>query len=192
MKKFDIAFEELMKWEGVESNDPVDPGGKTIYGVASKYWKDAFFEIYGLYKRGQINDALAAAKRFYRVNFWNEFYNDFKYTPLAYKLFDLGVNMGVRRIVKMLQRSVNHLYGWRIWNRIPKKLKVDGAYGMKTHEAVLKIDQVSIYDELVKRAEKYYRSLNTFWKFGRGWLRRLMNRKQLVENVKREIELLVE
>jgi len=102
MKKYDLAFDELMKWEGVASNHPADPGGKTIYGIARNCWKQAFNEVYGLYKLNQHKDALAAAKRFYRVNFWNEFYNDILYTPLAYKLFDLSVNMGTKRIIKML------------------------------------------------------------------------------------------
>ena len=189
MKKFGYAFDELMKWEGVDSDDPDDPGLATIYGVASKYWKQAYDEIYGLFKRNQHKDALAAAKRFYRVNFWNEFYSDLLYTPLAYKLFDLGVNMGVKRIIKKLQRVINKEYGWNWWNLIPKKIKVDGSYGRNTHNALTKFNQEVIYNLLVVRAEKFYRTRKHFWKFGRGWLRRLKNIKRLRSNVMREVEL---
>jgi len=188
MKKFYHAFDELMKWEGVASDHPADPGGKTIYGIARNYWKQAFDEVYGLYKRNQNKDALAAAKRFYRVNFWNEYFSGINYTPLGYKLFDLGVNMGTKRVTKMLQRILNYneTYFGQWWNKQkPGRLKVDGSYGTKTHVALTTFDQQRVYKLLINRAEKYYRSRNHFWKFGRGWLRRLKNVKRLRVNVKK-------
>jgi DnaJ-class molecular chaperone len=47
--KFDKAFEHLIINEGVYSNDPMDKGGKTIYGIASSYHPEDFNLVYNLY-----------------------------------------------------------------------------------------------------------------------------------------------
>jgi len=109
MGKFDIAFEHLMDNEGGYSNDPVDSGGKTIYGIASKYHKAWFDTVYTAYKSRNIEAAKDLAKKFYKSKFWDDGYDKIRESSLAFRLFDFGVNAGVKRSVKIFQKCVNYL-----------------------------------------------------------------------------------
>jgi len=122
--KFDIAFKYLMDNEGGFSNDPVDVGGKTIYGIASRYHKEWFDLVYKAYKSGDIKTAKKLTEQFYKLKFWNDKYNYIEDSSLAFRLFDFGVNAGVKKSVKIFQRSIN--FFWR------EKLKVDGVFGDET------------------------------------------------------------
>lgn len=87
---------------------------------------------------------------------------------LAIKVFDLGVNTGKRKSIEMLQRCINELGD--------TKIKVDGLFGPTTLRELNLLDGWEVYNLYVKKAEDYYRSLKTFWRFGRGWLRRLYDK----------------
>jgi len=177
MTKFDKAFEEMQRWEGGFSDDKYDPGGKTIWGITEKHHFRTYHTIMGLLKRGEKGRAKEIAKGFYYNHHWNPLYDEIPDTSLAFKLLDFGVNAGVKRAVKILQRTLNSL-----GNRNSLKLKVDGIFGantlyfIKVYEHPQRADPYNAY---IKRLGRFYRSLEVFFRFGRGWMRRLKNRYYL-------------
>ena len=165
---FPAAMAYTSRNEGGYANDPYDPGGETIYGIAKNMHRDKFTEVYELNKGARYHEARKVAEQFYRAEYWSELYNYMHLKTLAIKLFDLGVNIGKRRSVKKLQRCINKLSGAGI--------KVDGLFGPITLQELNLLDGWKVYNLFVKKAEDYYRSLKTFWRFGRGWLRRLYDK----------------
>ena len=168
---FDNAFDKLILNEGGYSNDPIDKGGKTIYGITQRDFPVDFDRVYFLYKNGQKKLALLTAKNFYRRVFWNELYKEIPDSSLAFKLFDIGVNRSVRTAVKILQRTLYYDFG--------KTLKVDGSFGHITLGAIKSVSSEVLYKKYIDRLEKSYRSLKDFWYFGKGWLNRLFRRHQI-------------
>ncbi len=172
--RFDRAFPHLMDNEGIESNDPVDVGGKTILGCASKYWSAWFGLIYAAYKSRGIDAAKKIAKRFYKVEFWNDRYAFIEDSSLAFRIFDFGVNAGVKKSVKIFQRSVNYLSR--------RKIKVDGDFGNKTLVVCNSIiPQERLYLLYTIRIYLFYMVRPTKWKHLRGWTLRLLKRYWLDE-----------
>ncbi len=186
MSLFICAIEESLNWEGQYSNDPLDNGGRTIYGVASKFWPQEFHEIYGLWQQNKKKEAQEIAKSFYRTHFWNSLYKQINDGFLIFKLFDFGINAGRRTAVKKLQKSVNLVY--REY-KVDKKIKVDGAFGHRTLNAINSIDGKILYDRYIHSLETYYRSLPTFFRFGRGWLNRLKHKVNLRARISINIDL---
>ena len=168
MKKFDIAFEHLMNNEGGYSNDPVDSGGKTIFGIASRYHSYWFNLVYTTYKSRGINAAKELAKRFYKSKFWNDKYEIIEDSSLAFRLFDFGVNAGVKKSVKIFQKCVNFWY--------KKSVKVDGVFGLKTLSKGNMINQEMLYLLFTIKIYLYYIVRPTAWKHLRGWTLRLLKR----------------
>lgn len=167
--RFDKAFEHLIINEGGFSDDPLDKGGKTIYGIASKFHPETFNLVYSLHKDGKKELALDVAKKFYKKEFWDDRYESIQDSSLAFKLFDLGVNMSPKKSVKFLQQTCN-----RILQK--KQLNEDGVFGDETLYYVNRIGKETLYKEYVLTAESYYKKLWNFFKFGKGWLRRLDKR----------------
>jgi len=180
MTKFDIAYEEMRKWEGGFSDDKYDPGGKTIWGISRRSHPETFKLIMELLKEEKRGLAKDLTKRFYRLHYWNDLYDGIPNSSLAFKLFDFGVNAGIKRAVKILQKTINKVFqkqrvsvkGFKI-----NPLKVDGVFGRKTlYYTTIGLD---LYEPYIKRLGRFYRSLLTFWRFGKDWMRRLKNRKYL-------------
>jgi len=162
-ERFKRFFTKLLLNEGGYSNDPLDSGGKTIYGITKRDYPDHFHLVYRLYKDGKTALAEQAASNFYFVEFYNPLYENIKDEQLAFRIFDFSVNAGKKRAVKILQRTINKS---GIYN-----LDIDGIFGEKTLEAVNNLDLNTMY---VAELKGYYISLNQP-RFIKGWLNRLKN-----------------
>ncbi len=167
--KFDIAFKHLMDNEGGYSNDPVDSGGKTIFGIASKYHPEWFNLVYTAYKSRDKKVAEDLAKKFYKSKFWNDKYDLIEDSSLAFRIFDFGVNAGVKKSVKIFQKSIN------FWHN-NGKLKVDGVFGLRTLSKSNAIKQEWLYLLYTIKIYLYYIVRPTAWKHLRGWTLRLLKR----------------
>jgi len=171
MMKFDKAFKHLMDNEGGFSDDPIDVGGKTIYGIASRYHKEWFDMVYSLYKAGEIDAAKGYTRQFYKSEFWNDRYAFIKDSSLAFRLFDFGVNAGVKKSVKIFQRSSNFFQ--------TEKLKVDGVFGQQTLSVCNFYTQERLYLLYTINIYLFYLKRPTKWKHLRGWTLRLLKRHWL-------------
>ena len=152
MNNFHKFFLEVLKNEGEYTDDPRDRGGETLYGVSRVYHPDEFDLIYRLWKDGKKNLALDTAEKFYRKEFYNDLYDQLP-EKLAFKLFDLSINLGKGKAVGLLQKAVG--------------AKQDGIFGPKTLEACN-----NVYREFIAEAEAYYKSLDNPV-YEKGWLNRL-------------------
>jgi lysozyme family protein len=163
-ERFKKFFKEMLENEGGYVDDPHDSGGKTLWGISANNFPDTYRNVKQLFDEGQIDLAKLTAMNFYYKNFYNTLYDEIQDVQLAFRLFDFGVNAGVKRAVKILQNVMNENYGY--------KLKIDGVFGELTLHVVNKVGE-PVYRSYEIALEKYYKSLKTFWKFGRGWLKRL-------------------
>lgn len=150
MKLFDFALNLVLKHEGGYVNDPKDPGGETIYGIARRHHPDAW-------AAGRPTKAQAA--EIYRRDYWDRLRCDELPAPLAVFLFDTGVNCGNRRAVQMLQRAIS--------------VKDDGVLGPVTIGRCRTMDAHVIVLQMADQRMAHYHSLSTFSRFGRGWTNRV-------------------
>ena len=153
LTKFDDIIEIVLEHEGGYVNDPDDPGGETNFGIAKRSHPDV--DIANLTKED--------AKIIYYQDYWMK--NRVPQMPddLKHIYFDMCVNQGRGRAVKILQRAANAKGA---------NLKGDGGLGPKTVGALdgVELDRVRAY------RIKYYADLVTrkpdLEKFYFGWFRR--------------------
>ncbi|WP_321532284.1 glycosyl hydrolase 108 family protein [uncultured Desulfuromonas sp.] len=133
-----------LQFEGGYTFDPADPGGETKYGISKRSYPD--LDIKNL----TIEDAVRIYYRdYYHLPRINRIADQSSAHDLAAKTFDLAVNTGQRRAIKLLQRAINQVCGgdvkavrrnkWRqamarLFQRGP--LAVDGIIGPITIEAI--------------------------------------------------------
>ena len=151
--EFNDIIEVVLHHEGGYVNDPDDPGGETNFGIAKRSHPDV--DIANLTKEGD--------KEIYKKHYWDK--NKVESLPedLRHIYFDMCVNQGKSRGVKILQRAANAKGA---------DLVVDGGLGPKTIAALdgVELDRVRAY------RIKYYADLVTrkpdLEKFYFGWFRR--------------------
>lgn len=93
---FDRAIIEILKHEGGYVNHPNDPGGETNFGITKKVYPDLDIK----------NLTVEQAKEIYKRDYWLTGLDGLSY-PVAAKVFDMVVNMGVRQAIKLVQRAVD-------------------------------------------------------------------------------------
>ena len=153
--KFEEIIEVVLHHEGGYVNDPKDPGGETNFGVAKRSHPDV--DIKNLTKEGAIE--------IYKETYWDRNKVESLSENLRHIYFDMCVNQGRGRAVKILQQSANAKGAG---------LKVDGGMGPKTIGAMkgVELDRVRAY------RVKYYADLVTrkpdLEKFYFGWFRRAL------------------
>lgn len=158
---FNACLAEILKHEGGFVNHSRDPGGMTNLGVT----KQTYEEWVGHPVSEQIMRKLTPqlVSPLYKVKFWDTMKCENLPKGLDLCVFDFGVNAGVRRSVRMLQRLL--------------RVEDDGIIGPATLAAVEARKAVIGSHALIAffQAERrvYYRSLPHFHTFGRGWLRRV-------------------
>ena len=153
LTRFDDIIEVVLHHEGGYVNDPDDPGGETNFGIAKRSHPDV--DIKNLTKDG--------AKEIYYQDYWMK--NRVPQMPddLKHIYFDMSINQGRGRDVKILQKAANAKGA---------NLKVDGGLGPKTIGALngVELERVRAY------RIKYYADLVTrkpdLEKFYFGWFRR--------------------
>jgi lysozyme family protein len=152
---FDIAIEKTLAHEGGYVNDPSDPGGETNFGISKRAYPD--LPISALTRDLAIT--------IYHRDYWKTpGFDQIENPALATKLFDLGVNMGTIRAVKLLQQATNH------FNPV---LAVDGILGPATAIAVNDFPHpMALLMALKIEAGNHYIKLG-MPRFLAGWLNRL-------------------
>lgn len=161
---FPAALAMVLGFEGGWTDDPYDPGGPTNKGITlATYARETGTEItadtFGRLKAElrAIPDDLVA--RIYRERYWRSCRAPDLPPALALFHFDTAVNMGVPTAARLLQQALG--------------VEVDGEIGPITLAAARDAALVPTLDRYAELRRRRYRSLSTFWRFGRGWLRRL-------------------
>lgn len=128
-KHFKKSFDKVIIAEGGYSDDPMDSGGKTKYGITQKVANRFGY-------RGDMKDlSLETAENIYKANYWDVMQLDSVAkvsAKIAHEMFDTGVNTGNVRAVTFLQQSLNVLNNGQ---KEYKDLTVDGLMGNNTLKA---------------------------------------------------------
>lgn len=161
MAAFDAALKVILRHEGGYVWNKVDPGGETSLGVTKRVWQEWTGKPVSTANMKALTPAKVAP--LYRAMYWDKLKCDQLPPALALCVFDMGVNAGVNRAAKMLQGMVGAVR--------------DGAIGPGTMNALtgfLKAHGLAYAVRSYQRSRRdYYRALDTFDTFGRGWLRRV-------------------
>ena len=151
------AFEQMLASEGGYVNHPADPGGRTNLGVTQRGWE----EWVGRESNEKEMRALTPemVEPLYKRKFWDACKCDELPTGVDDLVFDFAVNAGPGRSAKILQTAVG--------------VPADGGIGPITLAAVKAQDPTALIQKFSDAKEDFYRSLNTFETFGKGWLNRV-------------------
>jgi lysozyme family protein len=161
-ERFARCLEEVLHHEGGYVDHPSDPGGATNKGItletARAFGLDADED--GDVDKADVRRITGAdAARVYREGYWESAHCGALPPGVDLIVFDLAVNSGVRRATRMLQQALG--------------VSVDGVIGPGTRRALARTDRLQLVSRLYQLRKDYYRSLETFGVFGRGWLKRL-------------------
>jgi len=161
MKRFDAFITEVLRNEGGYVNDPTDKGGETNFGISKRSFPNEDIRLMTKDRAIEI----------YKEKYWNSLYNEIILKELAFKLFDIGINIGVTTAVKKLQVMIS--------SHRPiedDRLIIDGSFGPKTLKA-LNEDILSPLGVFVHHLEGYYEGIvnrnKSQKKFMKGWMKRL-------------------
>lgn len=158
---FDQAFERLIGHEGKFTNDRQDRGnwttgviGKgqlngTKYGISAMTYPD--LDIKSL--------SLEQAKNIYKRDWWDKINADQIDSALVFQVWDFAINAGMGTAIRKLQLAVGVLD--------------DGIIGNLTIQAINKADLNDILLKFNAERLKYYTSLSTWPRYGKGWTLRV-------------------
>jgi uncharacterized protein (TIGR02594 family) len=154
---YDAALERVLAHEGGYTNHPSDPGGPTNWGItihdARAHWKK---DATAADVRGM---PLVAAKQIYRSKYWDALRCDDLPAGVDYAVFDYGVNSGIARSAKVLQRLVG--------------TDVDGEIGPSTIAAAARTNAAELINKICDERLAFLQGLGTWSVFGKGWGRRV-------------------
>lgn len=90
-----------LEHEGGYVNDPDDTGGETNFGISRR-----FLDGKGYHDEDIKAMTSERAKHFYQSYFWPDYLDTIDNDLTALMLFDFGVNAGIERAAKCLQKAV--------------------------------------------------------------------------------------
>lgn len=150
--KFDAAFNYVLSNEGGLSDHPADRGGLTRYGITRDEAAKHGYDV--------ANLTLNQAKGIYKSEYW--VFENVRSEAVATKLFDMGVNFGLRTAIALVQRIVG--------------VNADGQLGPLTERAINAYDPQALMRELqlasLVRYARICRANLSQTAFLEGWVRR--------------------
>lgn len=153
---FNKCLDMLLKHEGGYIHHPQDPGGQTNLGVT----KATYDEFYGGDATEEVMRAITVGDvaPIYLQNYWDKCLCHSLASGLDWAVFDWAVNSGPSRAGKALQKAVGAVQ--------------DGHIGPMTMRRTEQHDPRELIEYLYTERDSFYRSLDTFDSFGKGWIRR--------------------
>jgi lysozyme family protein len=106
---------------------------------------------------------------FYKARYWNPCKCDELPLGVDYAVFDFAVNAGVSRASKTMQSALG--------------TAADGIVGPATIGVAVNADPDEFLEKFSAAKEHFYRGLQTFDVFGKGWLRRVAEVKQAADGM---------
>ncbi|MBX9861584.1 MAG: TIGR02594 family protein [Hyphomicrobium sp.] len=160
----DPALGHVLEMEGGFTDDPHDPGGPTNLGITLAVFAAWRKTAVSAANRARLIRDLKAIDRatvtaIYRTRYWDAAHCDALPAPIAFMHFDAAVNHGVGTAIRCLQEALG--------------VSIDGEVGPETRAAAARASIAATLDAYAAIRERRYRALPHFWRFGRGWLRRV-------------------
>ncbi|TXJ46743.1 hypothetical protein EPJ70_00970 [Brachyspira aalborgi] len=185
MANFKISYELLKEWENLKtkrglivySNIPQDKGGETVLGVARKknpnlsIWQevDKLKKEYGTHDLILLSNKILenenitkVVEYFFENNYWKKLKCDLvEHQDFASNLLLLGVNAGVKRAIKVGQKSCGIVEDGIIGKQTINAWKTAGAKECKKFTEI----EIKHYESIIIKDPSQER-------FRRGWLKR--------------------
>lgn len=178
---FAPALACVLVHEGGKDDDPVDPGGRTAYGVIQRRYNQ-YRRAKGLPVRDVWLITPDEREEIYRVYYWDVCRAADLPAGLDYCVFDACVNSGDGQAAKWLQRAINDVRA----KSGQGPIAVDGRIGDGTVQAANSIDDIdAVIDRMSARRLAMLQNLKTWYRFGKGWSRRVAEVKKLSQAVAR-------
>lgn len=161
---FTAVLTHVLAMEGGWTDDPVDPGGPTNFGItlatyAAHTNTDVTAQSFPGLKAGLRAIAPETVRAIYVNRYWRPSQAGQLPPPLALMHFDAAVNHGVGGAARLLQQALG--------------VPADGDIGPRTLAAATTLPLHQILERYATQRQARYRSLSHFWRFGRGWLARV-------------------
>jgi len=160
MSDFNTALKIVLKWEGGYVDHPRDPGGATNLGITRAVYEQWLGRK--VTKTAMRKLTHEQVEPIYKEWYWDKLRAEDIPHGLDICVFDFGVNAGVHRSSRYLQRTVGATQDGIIG---PLTLKQVNKY-VKRNGVAQAIQSFS------ESRRDYYRSLHHFDTFGKGWLNR--------------------
>jgi len=142
----------------------VDTGGTTKYGISCEWAKAIVPDCTDEFIK---NLTVQQARDLYEKHFWAPYaWDKITSQTVATKLFDMAVNMGPERAIRIGQQALCDC---------GQTVKIDGLFGGKTLSAIEACDPVELVGAIVDRHTMFYKSLATtnpqrYGMYLQGWL----------------------
>jgi lysozyme family protein len=156
-QNYEQSLARVLAHEGGYTDHPADPGGPTNFGIT--------IHDYRAYVKPSATAAdvkamrIEEAKAIYRAKYWDALRCDELPAGVDYAVFDYGVNSGIARAKKVLQRVLG--------------VAADGVIGEATMRAVAAADAERVIVAICAERLRFLQSLKTWPVFGKGWGRRV-------------------
>jgi len=156
---FEACLELMLAHEGGYVHHEKDPGGRTNLGVTQRVWEEWVGHPVAEKEMRALTPAMVAP--LYKRKYWDAVRADDLVAGVDYCVFDVAVNSGPGRAIKLLQQSVG--------------ATPDGGFGSITMALTKKAEQdpAKLIELYCARRLEFLQSLKTFETFGRGWSRRV-------------------
>lgn len=154
---YDASLARALKHEGGYTNHPSDPGGPTNFGITIHDYR-RYIKANGTAADVRAMTLMDAAK-IYRARYWDALRCDELPAGLDYAVFDYGVNSGIGRAAKVMQRLLGIGSGTAMTDA--------------TIAAARRSDVPVLIGRLCDERLAFLKSLRTWPVFGAGWGRRV-------------------
>src|SRR5262245_24871763 len=152
------ALARLLVHEGGNDDDPRDPGGRTSRGILQREW-DAWRGSHSGLPADVWRAPQDQVEAIYRQKYWDALRGDDLPAGVDYAVFDYGVNSGIGRAARVLQRLVGST--------------VDGEVGPDTIAAATRANAGKLIEAICDERLAFLQGLRTWPTFGKGWSRRV-------------------
>jgi len=166
-ENFQTSLNLVLDHEKGFSDYPFDAGGMTNLGVTKKTWEAWLKRPVDEAEMRSLTPEKVAP--LYKIKYWDACKCDQLPLGIDYAVFDFAVNAGVSRASKTMQATLG--------------TAADGIVGPATIGVATNADPDEFLEKFSKLKEQFYRSLQLFDVWGKGWLRRVSEVKQTAEGM---------
>lgn len=176
----DRALRFVLNAEGGLSDDPLDRGGLTNFGIR-QVTLDGWRKYHPDFPASVRNLTVPHARAIYERQYWQAAGCDFMPWPLSLAVFDMSVNSGPGASIRYLQRTINSALS-------TDAVRVDGGFGPQTKagmdNAINAIGLIAFCMLFLKLRRDFFHAIvkrsPSQKVFLKGWLNRVARLEEIV------------